>query len=98
MGEGQRIAKAISRSRPQFAHQRLHCFPDENREVDPRVFDRIAQLFVELAAAIAGAVAFSAFLALSDAVASCGPHYPYLNAPATAEEIWRAIGRARHGV
>ena len=40
----------------------------------------------------------SAFLALSDAVASCGPHYPYLNAPATAEEIWRAIGRARHGV
>ena len=40
----------------------------------------------------------SAFLALSDAVSACGPHYPHLNAPATAEEIWRAIGRARNGV
>ena len=40
----------------------------------------------------------SAFLALSDAVAACGPHYPALNAPATAEEVWRAIGRARDGV
>ena len=40
----------------------------------------------------------SAFLALSDAVAACGPHYPALNAPATAEEVWRAIGRARNGV
>ncbi|MCB1342019.1 MAG: molybdopterin-dependent oxidoreductase, partial [Pseudooceanicola sp.] len=40
----------------------------------------------------------SAWLALSDAVASCGPRYPALNAPATAEEVWRAIGRARHGV
>ncbi|MAY88033.1 MAG: xanthine dehydrogenase molybdopterin binding subunit [Pseudooceanicola sp.] len=37
----------------------------------------------------------SAFLALSDAVAACGPAYPALNAPATPEEIWRAIGRAR---
>ena len=37
----------------------------------------------------------SAFLALSDAVAACGPAYPDLQAPATAEEILRAIGRAR---
>ncbi|MBL3701691.1 xanthine dehydrogenase molybdopterin binding subunit [Sulfitobacter sp. BDSS02] len=37
----------------------------------------------------------SAFLALSDAVAGCGAQYPALNAPATAEEVWRAIGRAR---
>ncbi|MEY8840161.1 molybdopterin cofactor-binding domain-containing protein, partial [Cribrihabitans sp. XS_ASV171] len=40
----------------------------------------------------------SAWLALSDAVSACGPHYPALNAPATAEEVWRAIGRARDGV
>ena len=40
----------------------------------------------------------SAFLALSNAVAACGPGYPALNAPATAEELWRAIGRARDGV
>jgi len=40
----------------------------------------------------------SAFLALSDAVAACGPQYPALNAPATAEEVWRAIGRAQNGV
>jgi xanthine dehydrogenase large subunit len=37
----------------------------------------------------------SAFLALSDAVAACGPSYPDLQAPATAEEVLRAIGRAR---
>ncbi len=37
----------------------------------------------------------SAFLALSDAVAACGPHYPNLHAPATAEEVLAAIGRAR---
>ncbi len=37
----------------------------------------------------------SAFLALSDAVAACGPRYPDLQAPATAEEVLRAIGRAR---
>ena len=37
----------------------------------------------------------SAFLALSDAVQSCGPNYPDLQAPATAEEIMRAVGRAR---
>ena len=37
----------------------------------------------------------SAFLALSDAVAACGPSYPDLQAPATAEEVLRAIGRTR---
>lgn len=37
----------------------------------------------------------SAFLALSDAVAACEPHYPDLQAPATPEEIMRALARAR---
>ncbi|WP_322894864.1 MULTISPECIES: xanthine dehydrogenase molybdopterin binding subunit [unclassified Yoonia] len=37
----------------------------------------------------------SAFLALSAAVQACGPHYPDLQAPATAEEILRAVQRAR---
>ena len=37
----------------------------------------------------------SAFLALSDACAACGPHYPALNAPATAEEVLAAVRRAR---
>jgi xanthine dehydrogenase large subunit len=37
----------------------------------------------------------SAFLALADAVKACGPHYADLQAPATAEEILRAVGRAR---
>ncbi|TNF20265.1 MAG: xanthine dehydrogenase molybdopterin binding subunit [Rhodobacteraceae bacterium] len=37
----------------------------------------------------------SAFFALSDAVASCGEGYPDLQAPATPEEILRAIKRAR---
>ena len=37
----------------------------------------------------------SAFLALSDAVANCGSNYPNLQAPATAEEVLRAIKRAR---
>ncbi len=40
----------------------------------------------------------SVFLALSDAVASCGPGYPDLQAPATPEQVLAAIGRARHGV
>ncbi len=40
----------------------------------------------------------SALLALSDAIAACGETYPALNAPATAEEIWRSIGRVRDGV
>ena len=37
----------------------------------------------------------SAHLALSDACAACGPAYPDLQAPATAEEVLRAIERAR---
>ena len=37
----------------------------------------------------------SAFLALSDAIRACGPNYPALNAPATAEEVLRAVKRAR---
>ncbi|SEK50687.1 xanthine dehydrogenase molybdopterin binding subunit [Pacificibacter marinus] len=37
----------------------------------------------------------SALLALSDAASACGPNYPALNAPATPEELLRAIGRAR---
>ncbi|KUJ76209.1 aldehyde oxidase [Ruegeria marisrubri] len=40
----------------------------------------------------------SAWLALSNAVAACGDGYPALDAPATAEEVWRAIRRVRHGV
>jgi len=39
----------------------------------------------------------SAFLALSDAVAACGPHYPDLQAPATAEAVLAAVARARTG-
>ncbi|WP_343080994.1 xanthine dehydrogenase molybdopterin binding subunit [Ostreiculturibacter nitratireducens] len=37
----------------------------------------------------------SAFLALSDACAACGPHYPALDAPATPERVLGAIRRAR---
>ncbi|MBD3676792.1 MAG: xanthine dehydrogenase molybdopterin binding subunit [Rhodobacteraceae bacterium] len=37
----------------------------------------------------------SAWSALADAVAACGPGYPDLQAPATAEEVLAAIGRAR---
>ncbi|WP_439154560.1 xanthine dehydrogenase molybdopterin binding subunit [Yoonia sp.] len=37
----------------------------------------------------------SAFLALSDAVRACGPYYPELQAPATAEEVLAAVQRAR---
>ncbi|SIS60043.1 xanthine dehydrogenase, molybdenum binding subunit apoprotein [Roseivivax lentus] len=37
----------------------------------------------------------SVFFALSDAIAACGPGYPMLDAPATPEEVLRAIGRAR---
>ena len=37
----------------------------------------------------------SAFLALSQAVSACGSAYPDLQAPATAEEILRAVKRAR---
>ncbi|MEM5467287.1 xanthine dehydrogenase molybdopterin binding subunit [Celeribacter marinus] len=37
----------------------------------------------------------SAFLALSNAVAACGPHYPALSAPATPEALLAAIARAK---
>jgi len=37
----------------------------------------------------------SAFLALSAAVSACGANYPDLQAPATAEEVLAAVGRAR---
>ncbi|MFW8596054.1 xanthine dehydrogenase molybdopterin binding subunit [Cribrihabitans neustonicus] len=40
----------------------------------------------------------SAWLALSDAAAAFGDGYPHLNAPATAEELWRATRRLRDGV
>ncbi|MBS1301230.1 xanthine dehydrogenase molybdopterin binding subunit [Loktanella sp. SALINAS62] len=36
----------------------------------------------------------SAYLALSDACAACGPHWPDLQAPATAEAVLAAIARA----
>jgi xanthine dehydrogenase large subunit len=37
----------------------------------------------------------SVFCALSHAISDCGDTYPALNAPATAEEIMRAIKRAK---
>ncbi|RMA43845.1 xanthine dehydrogenase molybdopterin binding subunit [Rhodophyticola porphyridii] len=37
----------------------------------------------------------SVLMALSDACAASGPAYPDLHAPATAEEVLRAVGRAR---
>ena len=37
----------------------------------------------------------SAFLALSDAVSACGPQFPDLQAPATAEAVLSAIHKAR---
>ncbi|MEM6306753.1 MAG: molybdopterin cofactor-binding domain-containing protein, partial [Pseudomonadota bacterium] len=37
----------------------------------------------------------STFLALSDAVAQCGPNYPDLQAPATFEQVYHAIQRAK---
>lgn len=37
----------------------------------------------------------SALLALSDACAACGPHYPDLQTPATPEALLAAVGRAR---
>ncbi|WP_425041274.1 xanthine dehydrogenase molybdopterin binding subunit [Primorskyibacter sp. S187A] len=39
----------------------------------------------------------SVFFALSDAVASCGPGYPDLPAPATPEQVLWAVERVRHG-
>ncbi|WP_170408953.1 xanthine dehydrogenase molybdopterin binding subunit [Ruegeria arenilitoris] len=40
----------------------------------------------------------SAWLALSNAVAACGDSYPALDAPATAEEVWRGIQRVKGGI
>jgi xanthine dehydrogenase large subunit len=40
----------------------------------------------------------SAFMALADACAACGPTYPDLQAPATAEHVLAAVKRARDGV
>ncbi|WP_299292494.1 xanthine dehydrogenase molybdopterin binding subunit [uncultured Tateyamaria sp.] len=40
----------------------------------------------------------SAFLALNDAAAACGPHYPDLDAPATPEAVLRAVHTARGDV
>ncbi len=40
----------------------------------------------------------SALMAISDAVAACGPAYPALDAPATPERILAAVQRVRHGV
>jgi xanthine dehydrogenase large subunit len=37
----------------------------------------------------------SAFMALSDAVSACGDRYADLQAPATAEAVLAAVGRAR---
>jgi xanthine dehydrogenase large subunit len=37
----------------------------------------------------------SVLMALSDACAACGPHYPDLRAPATAESVLAAVARAR---
>ncbi|MCV2866168.1 xanthine dehydrogenase molybdopterin binding subunit [Albidovulum sediminicola] len=37
----------------------------------------------------------SVFMALSQACAACGPHYPDLQAPATAEAVLAAVKRAR---
>ncbi|WP_420003940.1 xanthine dehydrogenase molybdopterin binding subunit [Arenibacterium sp. LLYu02] len=40
----------------------------------------------------------SAWLALSNAIAGYGEDYPHLNAPATAEEVWRAARKVRDGI
>jgi xanthine dehydrogenase large subunit len=37
----------------------------------------------------------SVFSALAAACAACGPHYPDLQAPATAEAVLAAVNRAR---
>lgn len=39
----------------------------------------------------------SAYLALNNAVGACGDAYPALNAPATAEEVWRGFRRVHAG-
>jgi xanthine dehydrogenase large subunit len=40
----------------------------------------------------------SALMAISDAVAACGPGYPALDAPATPERILAAVQRVRDGI
>jgi xanthine dehydrogenase large subunit len=40
----------------------------------------------------------SAFLAISDAVANCVAQYPSLDAPATPEQILKAVGQVHDGV
>ncbi len=40
----------------------------------------------------------SAWAALADAARACGPHFPDLQTPATAEAVLAAVKRARHGV
>lgn len=40
-------------------------------------------------------LAISAYLALSDACQACGPHWPDLQTPATAEAVLAAVNRAR---
>ncbi len=40
----------------------------------------------------------SALMALSDAIAACGPAYPALDAPATPERILAAVNRVRDGI
>ena len=40
----------------------------------------------------------SAWSALSDAAAACGPHFPDLQTPATAEAVLSAVKRAQNGV
>ena len=40
----------------------------------------------------------SALMAISDAVAACGPGYPALDAPATPERILAAVRRVRDGI
>jgi xanthine dehydrogenase large subunit len=37
----------------------------------------------------------SVFSALADACSACGPHFPDLQAPATAEAVLAAVHRAR---
>ena len=44
---------------------------------------------------VLGAVLASAFMALSHAVSACGPAYPALDAPATAERVLMAVRRVR---
>ncbi|MEP5152665.1 xanthine dehydrogenase molybdopterin binding subunit [Planktotalea sp.] len=40
----------------------------------------------------------SAFMAMSDAVAACGERYPALDAPATPEQVLKAVEQVRNGL